>query len=136
MRLFIDTNVVIDLLSRREPFYKPIARIATLSETGKVIMIISSVTFVTADYVLSKFENKSVVKEKLRKLRAISEVSISNAEVIDRSLDSDFDDFEDAVQYYSALDANCQIIITEDKTGFLLSSLPVMTATKYLENYF
>ncbi|MEO7283841.1 PIN domain-containing protein, partial [Gelidibacter sp.] len=54
-RLFIDTNVMLDLLGERPPFYEPIAKIATLAEKGKVTMVVSPISFATVNYFISKF---------------------------------------------------------------------------------
>lgn len=65
-KLFIDTNVMLDLLGEREHFYDSIAKIATIADKGKVKLIVSALSYSTVFYLLSKFEDNEVVKEKLR----------------------------------------------------------------------
>src|SRR4030042_2358775 len=122
-RLFIDINVMIDLLGVRIPYYDSIARIATLADKGKVKMIVSAFSYPTVYYVLSKFERSEKVKEKLRKFRIISEVSDLNEIVIEKGLSSNFADFEDALQYYCALKADCDVIITRNAKDFRESAI-------------
>ena len=62
-KLFLDTNVVIDLLGEREPFYDSAAKIATIADKGKIQLIVSALTYSTLYYILSRFEDKEIVKE-------------------------------------------------------------------------
>jgi len=111
-KLFLDTNVVIDLLGEREPFYESVAKIATLADKGKIQLIVSALTYSTVFYLLSKFEDKEVVKEKMRKFKVIAETSDLTDKVIDKGLASKFRDFEDSLQYYCAIGAESSILIT------------------------
>jgi predicted nucleic acid-binding protein len=85
------------------------------------------------DFILNKYESEDSVRAKLRKFKIICEVGEVNEETIDKGLNSAFKDFEDAVQYYSALQANCSVIITRNAKDFKHSSIPVMTAEEYLK---
>lgn len=133
-KLFLDTNVVIDLLGEREPFYDSVAKIATLADKGKIKLIVSALTYSTVFYLLSKFENKDVVKEKMRKFKVIAETSDLTDKVIDKGLASTFQDFEDSLQYYCALEADCNILITRNGKDFKYSELPVFTPDEYLNS--
>ena len=131
-RLFIDTNVMLDLLGERVPHYDSIARIATLADKGKVKMIVSALSYATVFYLLSKYEASNKVKEKLRKFKIISEISDLDNKVIEKGLSSNFIDFEDSLQYYCALKSECSILITRNGKDFKSSEIPVMTAEEYL----
>ena len=133
-KLFIDTNVMLDLLGEREPFYDSIAKIATIADKGKVKLIVSALSYSTVFYLLSKFENKEVVKEKLRKFKVISETSDLTDRIIDKGLSSNFTDFEDALQYHCALIMDCNILITRNAKDFKKSAIPVMTPDEYLKS--
>lgn len=130
--LFIDTNVMLDLLGERVPHYDSIAKIATLADKGKVKMIVSALSYATVFYLLSKFEESNKVKEKLRKFKIISEISDLDNKVIEKGLSSNFADFEDSLQYYCAIKADCSILITRNGKDFKSSEIPVMTAEEYL----
>lgn len=132
MRLFLDTNVMLDLLGRREPFFEPIAKIATLADNGKLKLVASSLSYATVNYLLTRFESSTVAIEKLRKFKVISEVSTVDESVVEKGLQSRFSDFEDALQYYSALKAKCDIIITRNAKDYKESSLPIMSAEEFL----
>ena len=133
-RLFLDTNVVIDLLGEREPFYDSAAKIATLADKGKANLIVSALSYSTVFYLLSKFEDNDIVKEKLRKFKVIAETSDLTDRIIDKGLSSKFSDFEDALQYHCAIKLDCNILITRNEKDFKGSDIPVMTPDEYLKS--
>ena len=133
-RLFLDTNIVIDLLGERAPFYESAAKIATLADKGKVQIIVSALTYSTVYYLLSRYENNELVKEKIRKLKVIAETSDLMDKIIDQGLSSKFADFEDALQYYSAVKTECNLLITRNGKDFKVSEIPVLTPDEYLKS--
>jgi len=132
MNVFLDTNVLIDLIDKREPFYNDIAIIASLAENKKVKLASSSLSFVKAVYVISRNIEEKIVLEALKKFRIICEVSNIDEIVIDKSLISNFNDFEDAVQYFSAVHHQSEVILTRSKKDFKNSEIPVMTPAEFL----
>ncbi len=133
-RIFLDTNVILDLLGERVPFYDSIAKVATLADQKKLTLIVSPLSFTTIDYVLNKYEIAESVLNKLRKFKIICEVCEVNEETIDKALNSSFKDFEDALQYFTALQANCSMIITRNGKDFKQATIPIMTAEEYLSS--
>ncbi|MEQ9287166.1 MAG: PIN domain-containing protein [Cyclobacteriaceae bacterium] len=133
-RLFVDTNVVLDLLGEREPFYNSAAKIATLADKGKINLVVSALSYPTIFYLLSKFEGNDIVKEKLRKFKVIAETSDLTDRIIDKGLSSKFTDFEDALQYHCAIKLDCNILITRNEKDFKGSDIPVMTPDEYLNS--
>ncbi len=131
-KLFIDTNVMLDLLGEREPYYDAIAKIATIADKGNIKLIVSALSYSTVFYLLSRFEGNEIVKEKLRKFKVISETSDLTDKIIDKGLSSKFTDFEDALQYHCALKMDCNILITRNGKDFRKSDIPVMTPNEYL----
>ena len=133
-RIFLDTNVILDLLGERVPFFDSIAKVATLADQKKLTLIVSPLSFTTINYVLNKYETSKSVLNKLRKFKIICEVCEVNEETIDKALNSSFKDFEDAVQYFCALQSNSSIIITRNGNDFKHSTIPIMTAEEYLSS--
>lgn len=133
-RIFLDTNVILDLLAERIPFFDSIAKLATLADQKKLILIVSPLSFTTVEYVLNKFESSESVLTKLRKFKIICEVCEVNEETIEKGLNSSFKDFEDAVQYFTAIQSGCSIIITRNGKDFKSSTIPIMTAEEYLSS--
>lgn len=134
-KLFLDTNVVLDLLGEREPFYDAIAKIVSLSDKGKIQLTVSALTYSTIFYILSRFEDKEIVKEKIRKFKIVAQTSDLTDKIIDKGLASKFKDFEDALQYYSALKSGCSIIITPNGKDFKLADISVFSPDEYLSKY-
>jgi predicted nucleic acid-binding protein len=132
-KILIDTNIIVDLLAKREEFYMAASRLFTLSDNNKVNLSITSLTFANTYYILSKELKPGKVKEILRKFKLLVHVLPLNEKIIDISLNSDFKDFEDAIQYFTAIENNLKIIITRNFRDFKLSKIPVMTAESYLK---
>lgn len=132
-KLLIDTNIVIDLLAKREPFYQSAAQIFSLADQNKLELAISSLTFANTNYVLSRLKSVQEAREILRRFRILVKVLSLNDKIIDLALnDSSFKDLEDGLQYYSAIENGQNIIITRDLQDFKESKIPVMTADEYL----
>lgn len=134
-RLFIDTNIILDLLGERDLFYEAAAKLATLADKGKVTLVVSPISFAIVNYFLSKFETAKIAREKLRKFKILTEICQLGEHIIDKGLDSSFKDFEDSFQYFSAVDSGCEIIITRNGKDFKNSLLPVMTANEFLKSF-
>src|SRR5512133_1502619 len=103
--LFIDTDVIIDFLIDRKPYSREAAVIFTLIEQKKIKGYASSLTFSNLYYVLRKFESNSKVKSKLDSLAHLVGILKVDEETIKDALESEFTDFEDSIQYFSALDS-------------------------------
>ena len=133
MRLFLDTNIVVDLLEGREPFCYDAAQLFTMAHDKRVELLVSPMTFSTASFLLRKHGSEGV-RNLLSNLRQLVSVTRSDERTVDDSIASQFKDFEDAMQYYTALNAKAEIIITRNGKDFTASKLPVMTATEYIAN--
>lgn len=120
-RLFLDTNIVVDLLEGREPFCYDAAQLFTMAHDKKVELLVSPMTFSTASFLLRKHGSKGV-RILLSNLRQLVSVTISDERTVDDSIASQFKAFEDAMQYYNALNAKAEIIIT--RNGKELECLP------------
>ncbi len=132
--LFIDTNIVIDLLAHREPFYDESANLFSLADKKFIKLSISSLTVANTSYILLGQTNSKKAKEILRKLRLIVEVLPLDDKIIGLALNDDsFSDFEDGLQYYTAIENDQDFIITRNLKDFKASILPVMTAGQFLE---
>jgi len=131
-RIFLDTNIMLDLLGERYPYYEAVAKIASLADSGKISIYVSALSYATVNYFLTKYEDQKIARTKLRKFKVLSEISNLDASILERSLNSDFADFEDAIQYHCALKSKCSIILSRNQKDFKLSQIPVMSAEEYL----
>ncbi|MCB9263321.1 MAG: PIN domain-containing protein [Flavobacteriales bacterium] len=133
-RIFLDTNVVLDLLGEREPFYDSAAKITTLADKAEIELIVSALTYSTVYNLLSRFEGKELVKEKIRKFKVVATTSDLTDKIVDKGLSSKFSDFEDSLQYYCAIKMDCKILITRNGKDFKESEIPVLTPDEYLKS--
>jgi predicted nucleic acid-binding protein len=125
---------MLDLLGERNPFYGSIAKIATLADKGQISLVVSALSYATVSYFLTKYDNAEKAKDKLRKFRIISEICDLDEQIIEKGLNSNFSDIEDAFQYFSALKSECNLIITRNTKDFKDSKIPVMTADEFLSS--
>jgi predicted nucleic acid-binding protein len=121
-----------DLLSERQPFYEDIARIFTLAEAGSIDIVASALSFATVSYFLTKYEGAGIAREKLRKLRILCHIIVLDESIIDKGLNSHFDDIEDGFQYFSALHANANFLITRNAQDFKQSDMVIMSPVEFL----
>ncbi len=131
-KLLVDTNIIIDLLSKREEFYQEAQQLFTLADTKQVELFVSSLSFANTYYLLSKFQNREYARKILIRFKILVQVAQLDDKILELALLSDFRDFEDAIQYHTALENGIDIIITRNKKDFKTSKLPVMTAKEYL----
>lgn len=134
-KLFIDTNIVIDLLAKREPFYDEAAMLFTLADKQKIRLSVSALTFANTNYILLQSKKPEESKLILRKLKLIVQVLSLDEKIVGLSLnDNDFKDYEDALQYFTALENGVDAIITRNLKDFQKAKLPVMTASQFLKS--
>lgn len=131
-KILVDTNIVIDLLSKREGFYKEAQELFTLSDQKKAKLYISSLTIANTHYLLARDHKLNEARKILIKFKVLVEVLPIDDKILELALVSDFKDFEDAIQYHTALENELDMIITRNKKDFKDSFLPVLTAKEFL----
>lgn len=131
-KIFVDTNIVIDLLAKREPFYKDAQNLFTLSDKKEIQLHISSLTFANAYYSIVKHYKAVDAKKYLSQFKVLVKILPLEDKAIELALASDFEDFEDGLQYFVAMDYECDVIITRNKKDFKNSKIPVLTAEEFL----
>lgn len=133
MKLFVDTNIMIDFLTRRSPFDVEAGRLFSLAEQKLIICGISSLSVVNTQYQLLKLMNLDSSKKVLRQFKLILSVHSLNDKIIELGLnDFEFKDFEYAVQFYSAVEFGYDVIITRNQKDFKTATIPVMAPSEYL----
>ena len=133
-RIFIDTNILIDFLARRGEFFIPAWGVVSRSKQGDKILV-SALAFATASYVMENHHKLSQVTIKMLFDNFIKTCSITpvDSQTIDESIASEFGDFEDAMQYYSALREQADVIITRNKDDYEAARLPVYEPQEFLD---
>ena len=131
--LFVDSDVILDVLEKRERFYEYSAQILSLGDEKKVKLVTTSLAFANIYYLLRKHLGIEKAKESLRKPRIIVGVISVNAKEVDLALNSELSDFEDALQYFTALDGKMEFIITRNVRDYKNPKLIVQTPQQYIE---
>ena len=131
--VFVDSDVILDVLERRDGFYEYSAQILSLGDEKKIKLVTTSLVFANVYYLLRKHLGIEKAKESLRKLRIIVDVISVNAKEVDLALNSDPSDFEDALQYFTALNSRVDIIITRNVRDYKNPKLIVQTPQQYIE---
>ncbi len=127
-----DINFILDIFLKREPFYTPSARLFSLVEEKKLRGFLSAQSFPILFYLLSKEVKREKALRVLKKLHIVFSIAAVDEKVIGLSLASDFKDFEDAVQYYSAILARADCVITRNKADYKADGIPAMTPEEFL----
>ena len=132
-RILVDTNIVIDLLAKREEFYNEAAELFSRADRKELELTISALTFANTNYILTRLKSTKEAREILRKFKVLVELLALNNKITDLALsDNDFPNFEDGLQYYSAIENQIDVIITRNKRYFKNSKIPVLTAKEFL----
>ncbi len=132
-RIYIDTNVLIDLVEERKPFYDEISIIISISKNFSLELVVSSLSFATTHYVISKFGKSKEALELLKSVKIVFETVDFTNEILEKGLNSKFSDFEDSLHFYTALKNNCDLILTRNPKDFAMSTIRVMTPNEYLQ---
>jgi predicted nucleic acid-binding protein len=130
--IFVDINIIIDLLVKRGLIYKDAQVLFTLSDKKEIQLCISSLSFANAYYSIVKQHKDIDTKNYLAKFKVLVKVLPLEDKAIELALASDFNDFEDGLQYFIAMDNESDIIITRNKKDFKNAKIPVMTAGEYI----
>jgi predicted nucleic acid-binding protein len=132
--LYLDTNIILDLLAYRMPFYTEAAKLFSLADKKKLRLSISSLCLADANYILSRQKPEMEVRSVLRKFKVLVNVLPLDDKITDLALNSEFLDFEDAIQYFTAIENGQDLIITRNQSDFKESKIPVMAAGEYIKS--
>ena len=133
MKVYIDTNVIIDLLAKRKPFYIESLKIFSLADTKEIELVTSSLNIVNSHYILNDIMKIKDARLIIGKFKVLTQSFDLNDKIIELALnDMKFKDFEDGIQYYTALESKCEIIITRNRKDFKNSAIPVLSPKEYL----
>ena len=132
MKLFLDTNVVMDFMAYRTPFVFDALRIFQLGSGSMHQLFASDLTFANVAYLLKKSMTLDELYSKLSILRTYLRVAGMGEEAVDEALRLHHKDFEDALQYFAARQIEADCIITRNKKDFIISDIPVWTPDEFL----
>lgn len=135
LRVFVDADVILDLLLAREPFLPSARALFLLIQKRGIEGYVSPLILANLFYILRKVSSGPEALASLRKLRLILRVLPMDEKTIDLALASSFTDLEDAFQYYAAVERKLDAFITRNKKDYRPSELPVLTTEEFLTLY-
>lgn len=132
-KVFVDTDIVLDLLSARQPHYKYAAELFSLADENSIKLYVSSLTFANVNYILSKQLSSGQAIKMLLKFKTLIHVLSVNDKIIELALASDFHDFEDAIQYNTAIENGITTLLTRNLKDFKKAEIAILTAQQFLK---
>jgi predicted nucleic acid-binding protein len=132
MDVFVDTNVLLDVLTQREPFYDDSVAVWTLAEQGKIRGFVSVLSFSNVYYIVRRLSDRRTADRAMLLLRGTFTAVACDEQVLSQAIDAGMKDFEDAIQYHSALRVNASCLITRNPDHFPRSALPIATPAEFL----
>lgn len=135
MKVFLDTNVIVDVLENRQPFVTDSANVIGMGILGKIELYTSVLSFMNCLYVARKTIGKENAVEAIRTLREDIQISPMAANEFDLAFANKATDYEDLLQYYSAIAAGCTMIITRNAKHFPKDGLSILSPHEFLTYY-
>ena len=132
-KLYLDCDIILDLLAERHPFYQSAARLFTLIERKEVAGYVSPLVFANLFYILWKLKSGEEAKRILNKLKLLVTILPINERIVELALKSGLNDFEDALHCYTALENQIGTLITRNKRDFQYVNLTIYSAEEYVK---
>ncbi len=127
-QIFCDTNVILDLLADRRPYSEYAAILFQLAKENKIKIHLSAISFNNTYYILRKVTSHKRALSLLSEIEDYVGIQETNRKILRKAIKSNFNDFEDAIQYFSAIElGQIDIITTRDLKDFKKSELPVLS---------
>jgi len=133
MKLWIDTNVLIDVLAKRQPFHDDSAKVWALVEAGQAEGYISAISFNNVFYIVRRFGNRQKAHRAVVALSQLFQVAPVDAKTLQRAISASISDFEDAIQWISATDLGVDRFITRNTRDFPATTPVVLTPTEFFK---
>ncbi len=132
-KLFIDSDIILDIALTRDPHFHSSSIILSLIETKVLEGFTSSVVVSNLYYILRKLESHKAAIDFISKLWLILKILSVTDEIIKLGLESKFKDFEDSIQYYTALMNNVDYLITRNVKDYSRSGIKVHTPDEFIK---
>ena len=132
-RVFLDSDILLDVLAARKPFYEDSATVLYLAEMKRIEAFTTPLVISNLYYILRKLGTKNTALTGIRKLRSILQILPMNAAHIDKALSSKFSDFEDALQYFASQEGQIDFIVTRNKSDYKTSKIAVCRPNEFLK---
>jgi predicted nucleic acid-binding protein len=132
-KLFVDSDVILDLLAERTLFYDDAAKIFTWGYKKKIELYTTAVVLANVFYILRKVNGNEKSKEQIKDLRLLVKILPIDENIVDMALSSKFNDFEDGLQYYAAKEQNLFGIITRNIKDYKIKDMVTQTSKEFVK---
>jgi predicted nucleic acid-binding protein len=130
--LFIDSDIIIDLLAQRKHFMEAAGLMAIIADK-KASGFTTPLVLANVDYIITKYSNRKKSKRAIKALRTNLSIIPMDHKSVDMAIESEFSDFEDALQYYAAEKQGMDFIITRNKKDYAKGRIKCLTAQEYMD---
>lgn len=136
MRIFADANILVSVLNKEYPVFTYTSRILSLADTRRFEVFTSPVCLAIAFYFAEKKFKAKIAKQKISVMCEHIQITKTDGSSVKQTLQNNaVKDFEDGLQYYSAIDSNCDCIVTEDTNDFYFSEIEVLKSEDFFLKY-
>lgn len=131
-RVFADTDICLDLLSGRKPFNSFAEQLFSLADKKEIEVCVSALSFSTIDYILQAHYAIKNPRQLIAKFKTLVTTLPVESKTIDLAIASDFNDFEDAIQYNTAIENGVTVLITRNIKHYKTAQIKVVTSESFL----
>jgi predicted nucleic acid-binding protein len=136
MKIFLDANILVSVLNKEYPIFTYSSRILSLADNKKFEVFTSPICLAIAFYFAEKKSGNALARKKIELLSNNLNIADSTQLVVRKTTkNKQIHDFEDGLEYYSALQSNCKCIITEDECDFYFSEIEVLNSRDFWVKY-
>lgn len=136
MKVFLDANVLVSVLNKEYPVFTYSSRVLSLADISKYKFYTSPICLAIAYYFTEKKSGNAQARHKIDLLVSKLQITTVNDKTVrDTNKNKKVHDFEDGLQYYSAVQSGCKFIVTENTKDFYFSEIEVLTSEQFLKNY-
>jgi predicted nucleic acid-binding protein len=136
MKIFLDANILVSVLNKEYPLYIYSSKVLSLADNSRFTLFTSPICLAIAFYFAEKKGGTALAKKKIQLLASKINITPTDRNTVIQALrNNKINDFEDGLEYYSALAANCKCIITENLSDFHFSSIEILDAQSFLTKY-
>jgi predicted nucleic acid-binding protein len=135
VKVFIDTNILIDFIARRDQYYHPAANLINLGIKGEIKLFATPLSYATCIFIAKKILGYEGVVKAMQILDNYIQITAMTASQCHNALYSNTPDFEDMLQFESAYGAGCDVIVTRNKKHFPQDAMQIVDSIEFFDNY-
>lgn len=136
MKLFIDTNILLDVFLERHPHYVNSAQIWGIAESRRAEVFISAISFNNIHYIVRKHNGREYAQRAVEVLNANFAIVPLVQDIIGKAIMAKLPDFEDSIQLFSALSVGAECIVTRNIKDYPPDVIPVLSPETFLSHYY